>query len=204
MKNPLPRIAFAARRQSAAAVLALVAGAALAQAPAPATTPTASGSAQAGAHGRMGHGEMHGDRHGGRHGDRHGDRHAGTGHRTPERAAMQQRLDRHMADLKQSLQLTPAQEPAWNQFTSAMRPAATPPARPDRAAMAGMTTPQRLEQMQAMRQQHQAEMDKRTAAVRSFYATLTPEQQKRFDAQTARAMGGHEGRRGGAHDHHHG
>ncbi len=203
MKTSLPHIAFAARRQAAAALLALAAGAAMAQAAAPAP---ASGPAQAASRAGMGHGEMHAERHGdmhrGRHAHGHGDKHEGR--RAHDPAAMQQRFDRHMADLKQSLQLTPAQEPAWNQFTSAMRPPATASARPDRAAMTAMTTPQRLEQMQAMRQQHQAEMDKRAAAVRSFYAALTPEQQKRFDAQTARAMGGHEGRHGGAHGHRHG
>ncbi len=129
----------------------------------------------------------------------HGDHHASRGAHHP--AAMQQHVDRHLTELKQSLQLTPAQEPAWAQFASAMRPAGKPPARPDPAAMASMTTPQRLEQMQAMRQQHQAEMDKRMSAIRGFYAVLTPEQQKRFDAQAMRHMGGHEGKRDG-HRHH--
>jgi len=60
-----------------------------------------------------------------------------------------------------------------------------------------MSTPQRLDQMQALRKQHQEQMDKREAATRAFYARLTPEQQKRFDDQTRRMMNGREGHHGG-------
>jgi len=111
----------------------------------------------------------------------------------------QQRHEQHMADLKKDLQLTPAQEGAWSQFTTAMRPPAGMPQRPDREAMARMTTPERIDQMQALHKQRQAEMDRRADATKAFYATLTPEQKKKFDAHTARFMQGHHG---GGHGHH--
>ncbi len=195
MKTPaLSSFTRSARRQIAGAAIALLAGAALAQAPATAPAP---GNGPSASNPRMGHGAgMQGDMRSHMSGERHA---RGDGH---DPAAMQARFDKHMAELKQSLQLTPAQEPAWTQFTSAMRPPAQPMARPDRAAMEAMTTPQRLERMQALRQQRQAEMDKHIAAVKTFYATLTPEQQKRFDAQSARHMRGHEGMHGGPGRHH--
>lgn len=205
--------------QVATATLALLAGAAFAQATAPATPQPAAAAAAAastargpasGAH-RMGpgamHGSMHGDSKGGHHGDmRHGDTKHGKYGGAHDQAAMQQRFDRHMAELKQSLQLTPAQDDAWKQFNDAMRPSAAGHPRHEPAAMEKLTTPQRLDQMQAMRKQHLDQMDKHEAATRAFYARLTPEQQKRFDAQTSRMMGGMKGHgdhpTGGHHGHH--
>lgn len=117
-------------------------------------------------------------------------------------ARWQQRHDQHMADLKKDLQVTPAQEAGWSQFANAMRPPATMPAHPDREAMARLTTPERIDQMQALHKQRQAGMDRRADATKAFYATLTPEQKKKFDAHTARSMGGH--RHGRPHQGHHG
>jgi hypothetical protein len=124
----------------------------------------------------------------------------GYGGRAYDPATMQKRFDLRMAELKKSLQITPAQEPAWAEFSNAVRPPATPPQMPDRAAMEKMTTPQRLDQMQALRKQHQAQMDQREAATRAFYARLSPEQQKRFDEQARRLGPGGERHR----DRHHG
>jgi Spy/CpxP family protein refolding chaperone len=171
------------RRQLAAAVLTLLAGTAFAQATTPAPTPAASGAHRQ----AKGHGEMH---------ERH--RHDG---RSYDSAKMQKRFDQRMAELKKSLQITPAQEPAWTEFSNAMRPPATPPQMPDRATMEKMTTPQRLDQMQAMRKQHMAQMDQREAATRAFYSRLTPEQQKRFDEKAQRMGPGGEHHRDGHHSH---
>lgn len=115
----------------------------------------------------------------------------------------QERHGKHMADLKKDLQVTAAQEGAWTQFNAAMRPPATPPQRPDRQALAAMTTPERLDQMRALHQQRQAEMDRRADATKAFYAELTPEQKKKFDAHTARYMKGHR-HHGGQHEGHRG
>jgi Spy/CpxP family protein refolding chaperone len=171
------------RRQLAAAVLALLAGTAFAQATTPAPTPAASSAHRQ----AKGHGEMH-ERHG-----HHG--------RSYDSAKMQKRYDQRMAELKKSLQITPAQEPAWTEFSNAVRPPATAPQMPDRAAMEKMTTPQRLDQMQAMRKQHMAQMDQREAATRAFYSRLSAEQQKRFDEQGRRMGHGGEHHRDGHHGH---
>lgn len=171
------------RRQLTAAALALLAGTVFAQANTPAPAQAASGSHP---HAMSGAG-MH---------ERHG-----PGGRAYDPATMQKRFDLRMAELKKSLQITPAQEPAWAEFSNAVRPPATPPQMPDRAAMEKMTTPQRLDQMQAMRKQHHAQMDQREAATRAFYTRLSPEQQKRFDEQARRMGPGAERRWGGHHGH---
>ena len=61
-----------------------------------------------------------------------------------------------------------------------------------------MTTPQRLDRMQARQTEHAAMFARRNDATRALYAALKPEQQKIFDAQTLRrgphpSMEGHEG-----------
>ena len=99
-------------------------------------------------------------------------------------------MNRHLAALKEKLQITAAQETAWNSFASAMQPAANLQ-RPDRQAMANMTTPERIDQMRAMRDRRNAEMDRRAEATKAFYAQLTPEQKKTFDTETARMGHGH-------------
>jgi len=109
-------------------------------------------------------------------------------------------FERRMTELKSKLQLTPAQESAWTKFAEAMRPAATAP-RPDHEAMMKLPTPERIDQMRALHQQHTAQMDQRGEAAKTFYATLTTEQKKRFDEQTARMMA-RRGGMGGDHDHH--
>lgn len=105
---------------------------------------------------------------------------------------MQERMAKRQADLKAKLKLTPEQEGAWGQFTGAMQPPAKGLSRPDPAEMAKLTTPQRLEKMQAMKAEHDAQMTKRAEATKAFYAALTPEQQKVFDAETL-----HQGQHGG-------
>jgi len=107
--------------------------------------------------------------------------HEGMRHMDPAR--MQAQMDKHAAELKARLKLTPAQESGWTTFVAAHKvPADMMAKRPDRAEMEKLTTPERLDRMKTLRSQHMAEMDKRDEATRVFYATLTPEQQKVFDA----------------------
>ena len=107
---------------------------------------------------------------------------------------MKERMAKRQADLKAKLKLTPEQEGAWTQFTAAMQPPAQGPKRPDPAEMAKLTTPQRMEKMQALKAERDAEMTKRMSAVMAFYSALTPEQQKVFDAEHANM--GHGGKHG--------
>ena len=106
-------------------------------------------------------------------------------------AKMDAMVAKHHADLKAKLKITPAQEAAWTAFTDAMKPnTKMRENRPDRAELAKLSTPERIDKMKALRAQHmsemQAAMDKRDDATKTFYATLSPEQQKVFDSEHAR------------------
>ena len=126
-------------------------------------------------------------------------------HAREDRAQRFERMKQHRAErlsaLKEKLKLTPAQEGAWSSFATAQQPAARSPeqARMDRAEFAKLTTPQRLDRMQARQAERSAMFTKRADATRSFYAALTPEQQKTFDAESMARFG--RGEHGGQHRH---
>ena len=108
-------------------------------------------------------------------------------HTLQERQARQQK---HLAELQNQLQLQPTQESAWNRFAQAMQPPAQPPAQADRASWEKLTTPERIDRMQALHAEREARMKQRADATKALYAALNPEQQKTFDAHSARFMGG--------------
>jgi len=115
------------------------------------------------------------------------------GHGPMDGARMQEHFQRRMDGLKRILQLTPAQDSAWNAWVAVMKPPANMQ-RPDREAFAHMSTPQRIDQMRQMRAQRTAEMDKRADATKTFYAQLTPSQQKAFDEVSLKFLSRHHGR----------
>ncbi len=116
---------------------------------------------------------------------------------------MQSMMDKRHAALKTQLKLTAAQEPAWTTFTAIMKPApdVMNKQRPDPAEMAKLSTPERIDKMRTLRAQHMSDMtaamDKRGEAAKAFYAVLTPEQQKTFDAHAMQSMGGQRGGKSG-------
>ena len=117
-------------------------------------------------------------------------------------AKMQAWMDKRHAALKVQLKLTPAQESAWTTFTDAAKPPVGMMAkRPDMADMAKLTTPERLDKMKELRAQRMGEMasamDQHAQAVKTFYAVLTPEQQKVFDANAMQGPGRRAGPRMG-------
>src|SRR5450830_77980 len=86
-------------------------------------------------------------------------------------------------------------------FTAAMKPPATMMAnRPDYAELIKLPTPERIDKMKALHTQRMADMtaamEQRGEATKAFYAVLTPEQQKVFDASITRRQGP-DGRKGG-------
>lgn len=93
---------------------------------------------------------------------------------------IQQRMAKHQAELHAKLKLTAAQEPAWKTFTETTATGAMP-APPDRKEMEKLTTPERMEKMLERAKEHQTKMQEHLASLKTFYAVLTPEQQKIFD-----------------------
>ena len=124
--------------------------------------------------------------------------------RPRQRALTPEQREQYMAQraeaFKRKLQLTPEQEPAWNSFLQSMKPDADArKARLDWQGMDQLTTPERIDRMQAMQTERQAAMRQRGDATKAFYAQLTPEQQKTFDTATLRH--GRHGRASNGHHH---
>lgn len=129
------------------------------------------------------------------------------GHHDP--AKMQAMVAKHHAELKAKLKLTSAQEGAWTSFTAAMQPPGGMGKGMDwrqspeqRAELDKLATPERIDKMRALRTQRMndmtAAMDKRAEATKTFYAALSPDQKKVFDAEHT-MHGMHGGRHGGGH-----
>ena len=105
------------------------------------------------------------------------------------RAHAGERLDRLHVELK----LSTAQEPDWSAFrhrVSAQTGKATDGFRTLREAPASATAIERLERGKRAIAEGQGVLDEVLAATRTFYATLNPEQQARFDEATRRLMPG--------------
>ena len=101
----------------------------------------------------------------------------------------------HLAAIKKQLSLTPEQDTAWAQWVESIKPVEGM-GRPEmkKADWAGLTTPQRLDKMQAMHEEHSQRMAQALArhseATKTFYAALTEAQQKTFDQVTLRHLMG--------------
>ncbi len=129
-------------------------------------------------------------------GAQHGPDHAKMEER---RKAHQERRAHRLHDL---LQIRSDQEPAFQAFLADMKP----PMRDhkdwateavDRKDLAGLTTPERLDRTQTLMTQRVAERQaafaRRADAIKKFYAVLTPEQKRAFDALHEHAGGGERG-----------
>lgn len=109
-------------------------------------------------------------------------------------AKFKEHMAKRQAELKAKLKITPTQEGAWSTFTASMQPPANRPPRPSREEFAKLTTPERIDRMQAMKTERDARMAQRASATKTFYAALSPDQQKVFDSNTMRPHhGGHHG-----------
>ncbi len=125
---------------------------------------------------------------------------AQRGWQRPDPEKMAKFAEKRLADLHASLKLTDQQEPAWKAFADKTKPMPMA-ARPDFEALSKLPTPERMDRMQTLSKEHQDRQATRIAAVKVFYATLTPEQQKTFDANF---MQGHRDHDGGYAQHRHG
>ena len=121
--------------------------------------------------------------------------HQHRGHETHSK-----RMTERAAKLQAALQLTDAQQAGWTSYREALQP--TPRKPFDRASFAKLTTPERIDHMRQMRSERNAQAERRGEATKAFYATLTPAQQKTFDAQTLHHGKRHDGQ--ARHKDHHG
>jgi len=101
-------------------------------------------------------------------------------HKRMDPAQFQEKMAQHQAELRQKLNITSAQEPAWNAFTASMAPPERSQ-RPDRAEMEKLTAPERMEKhLQGMKQM-ESHMTRQLNSMKTLYSQLTPEQRTVFD-----------------------
>jgi hypothetical protein len=91
-----------------------------------------------------------------------------------------------LSRLHDALRLSPAQETAWKAYAAALTPDPMMEARRRAAAgmMRSLPTPRRVDLMDAEMEQELTAMRRQGQAVKAFYAQLSPDQQKTFDAMT--------------------
>jgi hypothetical protein len=106
---------------------------------------------------------------------------------------MQQRFAKRQAALHDKLNLTAAQEPAWQAFVQGMQ--STRGTRSAGQRDEALTAPQRADRMVDRSHARAEQSIQRAAVIKQFYATLSPDQQKVFDSATQR----HHGHRGEHH-----
>ncbi len=106
------------------------------------------------------------------------------GDHTERHQRMEKRMAEHQQKLKQDLKLTAEQESAWTRYAESFKRPAPAGPRPDREALQRMTTPERLDFMQARQAERNAHMNRIAEATRALYGSLTPEQQKLFDQRS--------------------
>jgi len=118
-----------------------------------------------------------------------------------------QMAERHAQHLRDALQLRPDQEPALRALIAATQ---RPPGEHEHMGRghedkAAMTTPERLDRMEARMTERAARFRTHAEAMKRFYAQLSPAQQKAFDSMPMMGRhehgghgmkGGHEGHRG--------
>lgn len=98
-------------------------------------------------------------------------------------------MEQHHKKLQTALKLTPAQEEAWKKLLDSEMPMVmSAPMKPD--GLVKLTTPERAEKMLERMKEKQLHQAEHVAALKEFYAVLTPEQQKSFDAFHSEPKGG--------------
>ncbi len=94
-----------------------------------------------------------------------------------------QMVEQRNADLYAKLKLSSNQESAWKAYTESTLKN-VPPSKPAKEDMEKLTAPERMQKALDMTKEKQARMEEHLKAVKTFYATLTAEQQKIFDTET--------------------
>ncbi|MFM1948591.1 MAG: hypothetical protein RL706_612 [Pseudomonadota bacterium] len=109
----------------------------------------------------------------------------GASHMESHREARHQK---RLESLKASLQIQASQENAWNAFAGTMTKPDHKMGSHKAANFEKLTTPERIDKMMSMKSERDAVMTKRMEATKTFYAALTPAQQKEFDSHAQKFM----------------
>ena len=103
-------------------------------------------------------------------------------------AAHAQTASPQLQQLHDALNLRPDQDAAWRDYvrSTAVNPQEMAQRRDGSQRMAGLTAPERVDLSVQMMKLDLASLQLRGAALKNFYASLTPEQQAVFDRETMR------------------
>lgn len=120
-------------------------------------------------------------------------------HKAERQAKRAERQAQHAAKLRAELKITAQQEPVFAAYLAAGKPVQRQGARAagDRAQLAALPAPQRMQQRIERQKQRTARMEARLAALNNLYAVLTPEQKQVLDSKAMRFGGKHRDHRGG-------
>lgn len=102
-------------------------------------------------------------------------------------------MEQHHTQLHEALKLTAEQEPAWKKLMDSEQPRTAAQGGPAED-WAKLNAPERAEKMLELSKARQAQMTDHVAALKAFYAALTPEQQKIFEDFHAGPRGGMAGK----------
>ena len=93
------------------------------------------------------------------------------------------KVEERLAKLHDALNLSPDQTAAWETFAAQAKERAAQfrAGRPDPEPWAKLSAPDRLDQIAAKMKVRQADLEAMAQSLRTFYAVLTPEQQKIVD-----------------------
>ena len=104
---------------------------------------------------------------------------------------MLQHMARHLEKLKAQLKLAPEQQSAWAAYAQALTPPKDASHPMHHGDLASLTTPERLDRMKQMHQEHEAAWQQRDQATRALYSALNDDQKKTFDRETLPHWHGH-------------
>jgi Spy/CpxP family protein refolding chaperone len=105
----------------------------------------------------------------------------GCDHRMGHADHHEKMMEQHHNHLHDALKLSAEQEPGWKKLMESESPGAAISGG-QREDWAKLNAPERAERMLELAKVRQARMADHVAALKAFYATLTPEQQKTFEA----------------------
>lgn len=115
----------------------------------------------------------------------------GRHHRQFDPAKFAEWQAKRQAHMKELLHLTPAQEGAWQNYLAATKMTPPPPRDPNaRKDHPHLSEPERMEKMLSHLKEMESKMSAHLAALKTFYAVLSPEQRTIFEL-SHHMMGGH-------------
>lgn len=105
-------------------------------------------------------------------------------------------MEQHHKQLHDALKLTPEQEPGWKKLMESEQPKPSSAGAAQREDWSKLSTPERAEKTLELYKARQEHMTEYVAALKGFYATLSPEQKKIFEDMHASQRSGMRGKPG--------